>query len=387
MGWALTAAAADWPRYQGPNGDSHSPETGISKDWNAKPPKELWRISLTDKGYAGPSVAAGKLYIVDHKGAEDVVRAVDVATGKDVWSFPYADVAKDNFGFARATPTFDAGKLYTFSRPGVVHCLDAEKGTKVWSRDVKAECGGTPGQWDYAGSVVIDGDRAIVVPGGAKGLVLVLEKATGKTIWQGGGNDKAGYATPVIATVAGRKQYVIFSGFAALGVDAAQGGAPLWRYEWKTSYDVNAATPLVIGNTVFISSNYDHGCAMLAVGAGGVQKMWENKELQCHFNSPLLYKDHIYGISNKLACLDPKTGKALWAKDGFEKGGLIGIDGVLIAINGMAGDVVMAEMAPAAYKELGRIKPLGGQSWTAPIVADGKLYVRNKQALVCLDLK
>ncbi|MGD0089520.1 MAG: PQQ-binding-like beta-propeller repeat protein [Planctomycetota bacterium] len=382
------AWAADWPHFLGPNADGISPETGINKDWKAKPPKELWRIELSDDGYAGPSVAAGKLYIVDHKGAQDIVRAVDVSTGKDVWAFSYPDPAKANYGFTRATPTWENGKVYTYSRYGVAHCLDAEKGDKIWSRDVKRECKGKYGGWEYAGSPVLDGEK-LVLPLGGAGDVAVLNKATGQTVWTGGGNDEAGYATPVIASLGGKKQYVVFNGLALVGVDGEAAGPPLWRFPWQTQYNVNAATPRVIESTIFITSDYNHGCALISVADGKAAAVWQNASLDAHFNTPILCGGYLYGIGNRngLLCLEPKTGKMPWNHPGFEKGGLIGIDGVLIAVCGGSGEVVMAKIDPAAYQELGRIKPLGGQSWTAPIAADGKLYIRNRTALVCLDLK
>ena len=162
---AAATWAADWPQFLGPNHDGISPETGIYKDWNAKPPKELWRTDMGDDGYAGPSVVAGKLYIVDHKGAEDVVRAIDVQSGKDVWSFAYPETKPKLYGFARATPTYDNGKLYILSRFAVLYCLDAEKGTKLWMRDIKTEfkakrLNEAKYDWGYSESPRIDGTPA-----------------------------------------------------------------------------------------------------------------------------------------------------------------------------------------------------------------------------------
>ncbi|HEY3319755.1 MAG TPA: PQQ-binding-like beta-propeller repeat protein [Planctomycetota bacterium] len=383
---STVALGADSPFFRGPNWNGIYAETGLNKDWKAKPPKQLWRTAMTDNGYAGPCVAAGKLFIVDHKGADDIVRAIDIKSGENVWSFTYPDAAKDNFGFTRATPSYENGKLYTFSRTGVLNCLDAEKGAKVWSRELMKELGGAHGAWDYAGSPFIDGEKIIIPIGGAGHAVVAVDKATGKDIWKGGGDDEAGYATPVLATLDGKKQYLIFTGLALVGVDT-DSGKMLWRSPWQTQYNVNAAMPLVIGNSVFISSNYGAGCSLVTIAGGNATTTWKNKDLQAHFNSPLLHDGYIYGISDNMVCMDPKTGTPAWKQPGFEKGGLIAADGVIIALTGNKGDLVMVELSPKAYKELGRITPLGGQSWTAPILADGKLYIRNKQALVCLDAK
>jgi outer membrane protein assembly factor BamB len=380
--------AGDWPQFRGPNADGIAPDTGINKDWKTKPPKELWRINLTDDGYAGPSVAAGKMYIVDHQGAQDVVRAVDITNGSDAWTFKYDDAAKHNFGYTRGTPAYDNGKLYIYTRTGTAYCLDAAKGTKLWSRDLRTEFRGKSGDWNYAASVTIDGDKAILCPGGGASAVA-LDKNTGKDIWKcAGATDKAGYATPAIATLNGKKQYIVFAGTAVMGVDAAS-GTQLWSHKWVTRFDVNAAMPLVIGTSVFITSGYGTGCALVSVGAGGASQTYTTKDMQSHFNTPVLFNGKIYGTTDPgdLVCIDPQSGKALWRHPGFEKGGVVAADGVIIALSGNTGDLVMAVMKPDAYQELGRIKPLAGQSWTAPILADKKLYVRNKQALVCLDLK
>jgi outer membrane protein assembly factor BamB len=384
----LNCVAADWPQFRGPSANGIAPDKGINKDWKAKPPKELWSIDLGDKGFAGPSIAKGKLFIIDHAGADDVIRAVDVTTGKDVWTFKYADTDKDNYGFSRSTPVYDNGKLYTISRTGILHCLDAEKGAKIWSHDLRKEYHGLTGNWDYAWSPLVDGQKLIVQPGGAKG-VIALDKDTGKEIWSGGGPEACGYATAVSATINGKKEYVIFTGDALIGIDADKGGPALWRCPWKTAYGVNAATPIVIGDSVFITSGYDTGCALVAVQGAEAKPAWVNKEIKAHFNTPVLFNGKIFGIGDGagLVYLDPKTGTAAWRQAGFEKGGLVAVDDVLIAINGAEGDVVMAAADPSAYKELGRFKPLGGRSWTAPVIADGKLFVRNNLKLACYDLK
>jgi outer membrane protein assembly factor BamB len=389
---ALAAQASEWPHFLGPDSNGISPEKGINKDWTGKPPKQLWNVPLKDDGYAGPSVAGGKVFIIDHLGSDDIVRAYELASGKQLWEFKYADAEKPNYGFSRATPAFDDGKLYTLSRSGNLNCIDAEKGVKLWSHNLRQEFQGVTGRWDYAQSPLIDGEKLIVCPGGQNGIVA-LNKETGKELFSGGGPDPAGYSTPVIATINGKKQYVIFEGKALIGVDPEKGGSPLWRCAWTTQSDINVASPIVVDDSsVFVTSGYGVGCGLIKVSgnqAQTAQTVWTNKEIQAHFNSPVLINGQIYGIGDAfgLVCLNPATGKANWKQAGFEKGGLLAIDGVLLAMNGAQGDCVMLQASPDAYKELGRFKPLGGQSWTAPIVADLKLIVRNKNKLACFDLK
>ncbi len=383
------AQAADWPRFLGPTADGKSAETGINKDWANKPPAMLWKIPLTDNGYAGPAVADGMVFIIDHRGAADVVRALELATGKDIWEYAYPDAVNNNYGFSRSTPAYDNGKLYTISRHGMVHCLNAKTGDKIWAVDMPRELGARWPSWEMSMSPVIDGDRLVLIPGAPNGLVAVVNKATGKLIWQGGGDDKPGYATPVLATINGVKQYVIFSATRLNGVSAADGKL-LWSAEWRTPHDVNAAMPIVGENFVFITSNYRRGCALFEITAQGPVKRWENLNMHAHFSTPIAIDGLLYGNSDdsRLVCLDPwHDGKVLWEARGFEKGGVIALDGVLLAMCGNTGDLVMVRASPTSYQELGRIRPLGGQSWTAPVVADGKLLIRNTRMLACLDLK
>ncbi len=387
---ALTVAgsvlAADWPHWRGPDHDGLAPDTGINKDWNNNPPEVLWQTPMHDGGYAGPSVADGRVFIIDHEGAEDVVRAIDLQTGEDLWKTRYPDLAKANYGYSRSTPVYDNGRLYAVSFLGKVTCLDAADGQIIWQVDMPGQLGGRIPTWGYAMSALIDGDRVVVVPGAANGCVAVLDKNTGELIWQGGSDDIAGYATPVKATIQGIEQYVVFTGKSLIGTRASDGEL-LWRVGWETPYDVNACTPIVSGDHVFVTSNYNRGCAVIAVEEGGARILGESQSMAAHFNTPVYYAGYLYGPSNpNLVCLDPRNLNVMWQQRGFERGGVVGVDGTIIAMSGNAGDVVMVEATPAGYNELGRIKPLGGQSWTAPIVADGKLIIRNKETLACLDL-
>jgi len=383
---ATGALAADWPHWRGPDRNGTAPDTGINKDWNARPPEVLWQTAMHDDGYAGPSVADGKVFIIDHDGAEDVVRAIDIETGQDVWQCRYADLTEANYGFSRSTPVYDEGRLYTVSFLGKVACIDAGTGEILWDVDMRRQFGGVLPTWGYAMSVLIDGDRVIIVPGGPNACVVALNKATGEVIWAGGGGDIPGYSTPVKATIQDVEQYVVFAGKALIGVQASDGGL-LWRVPWETNYDVNAPTPIISGDHVFITSNYKRGCAVIAVEPDGAHILWENKNMSSHFNTPVFYQGHMFGPTNpNLICLSPSTGQIVWRQSGFERGGCVIVDGAIIALGGASGDLVMAEATTAGYNELGRIRPLGGQSWTAPIIANGRLIIRNKQALACLDL-
>lgn len=378
----------DWNRFRGPNGDGISPETGIRKDWSSNPPRLLWRTTLTDNGYAGPAVSQGILYIVDHRGSDDIVRAFELRSGRELWRHSYPDATNDNYGYSRTTPLIAAGKVYVYSRLGRLLCLEAKTGRAVWQRDLVGEFHAPRPSWEMAASPILHQGRLLVCVGGTNAAVVALDPKTGKTLWQGGGSDPAGYATPVVATLQGRQQVLVFSSKALIGVDFAD-GRTLWRQPWETPYEVNAATPVVVGNSVFITSGYNRGCALVDVTPQGPRIRWENKAVKAHFSSPILHNGVLYANSDpgELVCLGPADGKVLWRARGFEKGGLCAADGVLFAMDGASGDLVMVALDPRSYRELGRFRPLGGQSWTAPIISNGCLVVRNRSALAVFALK
>jgi outer membrane protein assembly factor BamB len=391
--YKLRADSADWPQYHGPNGDRTSPETGLNKDWNTTPPPQVWNVALTDGGYAGPAVAGGTLFIVDHQGPDDIVRALNLTTGAERWRTSYADKGQGGYGATQCTPTVYDGKVYTISRAGKVLCLQANDGTLVWQRELAKELGGSAPAWGYAMSAMIDGDWVVVQPGGRGKAMATLNRLTGDTVWVGGGDDIAGYATPIVATLNATKQYVGYGQTTVFGVDAAT-GRQLWSVPWSTGPNANnpkadAPTPVNIGGTIFVTCGYDSGCALLDVTPQGAKIRWQNKEMMSAFNTPVLVDGVIYGTSDpgRLIALDPVMGKVKWSTPGFQKGGLLAVDGTLIVMDGSNGSIAMVQTATDGYHELGRMAGLGGESWTAPILADGMLVVRNKTTLAAYKLK
>lgn len=384
------AVAADWPHFFGPASNGMAPDTGLNNNWTARPPAVLWKIPLGDNGFTGPSVADGKVFILDHQGNQDVVRALRLQDGQEVWRFAYDQQTADEFGNARCTPTYADGKLYTVSATGVLLCLNAANGEPVWNKNLIRDFGGKRPQWWYSFSPLVDGDRVVVQTGSPSGNVAVLNKDNGDTIWVGGNTDGCGYATPIVADILGVRQYVIAAAASVVGVDR-DNGRVLWSVPWKNKCLVNASQPVVAGNFVFITSGYAIGCALYEITPQGPQQRWANREISAHFSSPVFYDGFLYSNSDSgggsLVCMSPQQGQVAWKQGGFEKGGLLIADGVIIAMDGRGGDVIMVKADAAGYQELGRIKPLGGQSWTAPILADGKLIVRNRQAMACLDLR
>jgi len=382
-----TGYATDWPAFRGPNANGISPETGLNLAWKEKPPRVLWAARLHAESYGGPAAAAGRLFLLDHKGDQEVVRAFDLAKGRELWHQAYADTNTELYGYARSTPVIDAGRVYTLSRLGFAHCFDAKTGRCLWSRHLVKEFDGRQPKYGYCMSPLLDGEKLILCPGGKDEVMVALEKETGKTIWQGGGDAMPVYATPVTALIQGQKQYVMLAYGEVLGVAAAD-GKRLWAYPHDVYQGITAATPLILGEDVLVTGVEGLGDALLEINAEGVKAKWKGSVLHPRFNTPIFYGGYVYGTTRggNLACLDPATGKAKWKQKGFEWGGLVAFEGHLVVANGQQGDLVLVRMDPSGYQERGRIRPLGGQTWTAPIIADGKLIVRNRTNLACVDL-
>ncbi len=391
--------AVDWPMFRGKNADGIAVDTGYNAEWCKNKPKILWSVPLTDDGYAGPAVANGIVFIIDHQNGKDIVRALEMKTGKEKWRFSYPETGSHLYGYARSTPTVNNGRVYTISRNGMVNCLDAINGNKIWVCDMVKDFGGKRPFWYYSMSPLVDGDAVIICPGGRDSAVVALHRLTGKTIWRGGGSDEPGYATPVVATIKGIKQYIIFAAAALIGVDAVTGKL-LWRFPWTTPlepevntkiardhFNANAAAPIVIGDTIFITSGYGHGSALVKINGDKATAIWQSTAMQSQYSSPIYKDGYVYCTSDprSLICLDINTGATVWRKDGINRGGgLIAVDDMLMVMDGVRGELIMVKMTPKSYDETGRITPLGGESRTSPVIVDGCLLIRNRKKLLVL---
>lgn len=384
----FSAHGADWPGFRGPNADGIAPEQGINKDWNKKAPQTLWKVALSDNGWAAPAVANGRLYIVDHQGTDDVVRALDAATGKDLWRFTYPDAEMNRHGFTVSTPLIVGDKVYVSSRKGKIHCLHAVTGEKLWSRDLATEYPGVPPEWGFCMSPVVDGTALYVGVGGTTASVMALQKDSGQTLWQSGAF-LISYASPVVAVMGGHKQLLICGAELVAGLDLAK-GEELWRVPWPTKYGKKGPTPVLLGdNRFFVSTTEGGDTGVVDLSSGTPVVTWKDKQMQDHFPTPIYFHGRIYGSSDPkfLECLDPATGAVLWKEEAGQYVSVIGVDDTVIALSGKTGDLIQIDATVPAYKELGRCTPLGGTSWAPLIIANGRLYVRNQKELACIDLK
>jgi outer membrane protein assembly factor BamB len=287
----------------------------------------------------------------------------------------------------------EANRVYTFSREGQAFCLNAASGARIWGKDLYRETGAPPPRWGFAGSPLVQGKLVIYNIGGAG---AALDKVSGRLVWKSSAGT-AGYASPVAYTVGGQRGVAIFTGTALVGVDPVSGRV-LWQYPWQTVYEVNAADPIFAGDTVFISSNYNRGGALLRLGrGGGAQRgagprgptvVWENRNMRNHFNSCVLLGGYLYGNDqNTLKCLDLRTGAQRWQQRGMGKGGLIAVNGHLLVLT-ERGTLALSRANPVQYTELAHASVLRGTCWTHPVLANGLVYCRSHEGeLICLDLR
>ena len=407
MAASQAVRAAEWRQYRGPNGDGSSGDAAISLDWQAKPPPLLWSLPLNDNGWSNPCVAGGVVFVTDHlntmgpadaqgkrpiEKADDIVRALDLKTGKELWNVICPGIKKDQFGYSGPTPSTDGEKLYVVSRGLTVTCLENKTGKQLWQRNAAVDFAARPSEasWGFNASPLLDGDRLYLVAGGAEATVVALNKETGETIWKAPGGE-AGQATPILYGAGEDRQVVIFNAEGLIGF-STKDGRRLWTQPHITKYNQNSSTPIIIGQRIFITSAWEVGSALVDVTGNKPAPVWETKELQARFSSPVCVKGCIYGVSmpektGNLVCLDAATGKVNWKQPGFEFGPLGAAGGAIMAINGKTGDLVLVEANATQYKELGRIKPdKKATAWNNPIVTDGKLLVRTQKTLFCYDV-
>ncbi len=407
-GWVLVSLAAwtaDWPQWRGPQRSGVSQETGLLKQWPKEGPKLLWQQKDVGDGYSTPAVAGSRLYLLGNRGLEnEFVAALSVEDGKPLWSTRLGKVGNPDqrppYPMARSTPTVDGELLYALSSDGDLACMEAATGKVRWQKSVRAEFGGQPGTWAYAESPLIDGDVVVITPGGAQATLLALNKKTGEVIWKSAvpGGDPAGYASAVVVEGGGRKQYVQFLGKGVVGVDAKTGQF-LWRYDQTSKGPANMPTPVTSDGFVYTSAgSVGGGLVNLKAAGDGVaaEPVYLVRDLPNTNGGSVLLGDNLYGTTGKgLVAAEFKTGKVLWQAESIGAGSTFYADGHLY-IHGHNGDVALVEATPETYREKGRFTPPdqpknrslpGEKAWSYPVVANGRLYVRDLGALWCYDVR
>jgi outer membrane protein assembly factor BamB len=394
LGLLSTTQAGDWPRFRGSAANGVSSEKDWLGAWPGGQPRQVWKGSI-GAGFSAPVVAGGRVYATGHNGrkddGEDRVVCLDAGTGKELWRHVYAQPLADHYyeGGTSATPTLDGDRLYTLAKSGLVHCLDAATGAVVWKTELATGIGAKVPEWGFAGAPHVHGNQVILNAGDAG---IALDKATGKTTWIHG-KGPSGYGSPVPFSAGGKEALALFGFQHVIAVDPTT-GRELWRHPWKTKYDVNAADPVVAGDLMFLSSGYGTGGTTIRFTASSASEVWKNKAIRAHMQAPVVLDGFLYAIDgdggsgdSRLKCVELATGRLAWESPKAETGVLSAADGKILWVTGR-GELVVLKANPAKYEEVVRAQVTGGKVWTAPVLSNGRLYVRNwKGDLLCLDVK
>jgi outer membrane protein assembly factor BamB len=385
------AARATWPDFRGASRDGVYRGPAILTDWPASGLPLMWKQPI-GLGYASFVVADGRAFTIEQRRDQEVVAAYDVETGRELWTNSWDAAFSEAMGGdgPRATPTYHEGSVYALGALGELRSLDARTGAVRWRRNILTDAGAENLTWGMSGAPLVVDGTVIVLPGGTNGRsVAAYDTASGKPVWHAL-DDQQAYTSPMLVTLAGERQVVFATASRVVGI-APDHGRLLWEFPWTTMNGINAAQPLLLGNDrVLISSSYGQGAAVFEVtraGAGfAVKRIWESNRLKTRFTSPLLHEGFVYGLDESiLACIDPATGELKW------KGGRYGYGQVLLAGDRLIvlteeGEVVQVRATPDRHEEIARFQAIDGKTWNHPVIADGRLLVRNLREMAAFDI-
>lgn len=389
---------ADWPQWRGPDRTDVSKETGLLNQWPAGGPAVTWINKDGGLGYAGFAVVGDTVYTMGSRGDTEHLLALDAKDGSQKWTTPIGALLTNGWGDGpRGTPTVDGDHVYTLSGQGNLVCAKIADGSVVWKASMRDLGGKTP-NWGYTESPLVDGDRVVCTPGGDKGAIAAFDKRSGKLLWQSADfKEPAQYSSVIAADHNGKRQYIQLTMSKIVGLDAAT-GAVLWVTDFPGRTAV-IPTPIFHDGHVYVAAGYGVGCKMVKVGEGNaVSEVYRNDVMVNHHGGVVLVGDHLYGYSDKSGwtCQEFKTGKQVWAeKKGLGKGAITYADGKLILVGENDGQVVLIDASPTGWKEHGRFtltpqtknRNPKGKIWTHPVVANGKMYLRDQELIFCFDVK
>lgn len=386
-----SASALDsyWTDFRGPKRDGRY-EKQILTDWPSGGLPLLWKQPIGG-GYASFVMAEGRAFTIEQRRRREVVAAYDIETGRELWTHAWNAEFREAMGGdgPRATPTWHEGRLYALGAVGELRCLEATSGKLIWSRNILTDNQSQNLTWGMSASPLVVDEKLIVLPGGSGKSVVAYHKLTGESIWKAL-NDKQAYTSPMLVTLAGQRQILVVSARRAMGL-AVEDGSLLWDHPWVTSYDINAAQPIVLDeNRFFLSAGYGHGATVVEVARTGngfrARTVWENNSMKNKFNSSVLYAGHIYGLDEGiLACVNAETGQRVWKGGRYGYGQLLLASGHLIVLSEQ-GDVALVKATPERHLELARFPAISGKTWNYPAMDGGRLLVRNGTEMACFRI-
>ncbi len=393
----IDAGPADWPNWRGPDGDGKSVVTGIRTDWTGGLTK-LWEVNYLCQGersstWSSPVVKGNRLVVPGRSENSDLVFCLESQTGDLIWSGSYpAQTGTSHGPGSRATPYIDEDRVYTFGRGGDLVCWQLLDGQLLWRKNVQ-DVGGDEPQWGHSASPIVYEDKVFIQAGG-ESLVVAYDKMTGDVSWKSM-EGTAGYAALALLKTGDDVGLLVFHGTGLACLNPVDGSVR-WSVPWKTSYDVNATTPAVSDMNIFITSGYRTGCEAIRVENNEPEVLWRNKAIASHHSDPIIVDGFVYGYSGQsnqnrgdFKCLDLQTGTEKWTTDQIGWGTTVYVDGYLSCMD-IDGNLFLVEPNPNEFKRATQFKGVLGDvahpAWTLPIVANGKLYVRYMQRLICYDL-
>ena len=392
--------ANDWPQFLGPTRNGVYAGSDLADDWPGNGPPVVWKKAV-GHGFSGPVVVDGKLILFQRLAEQETVACLDSRTGNPIWSFAYPTSYLDDFGFddgPRATPQVTGARVYTFGAQGMLHCLELGSGKKVWSVDVKSEFDAGNGFFGMACSPLVEGKAVILNVGGAKGAgIVAFDKDNGKLLWKTS-DDEASYSSPIAATLGGQRYVLLLARNDFIALDPVAGEIR-FQYPWHSAnrMSVNAATPLVMGDTIFLSASYGTGAVLLRLGDHGIQKVWSGDDLLSnHYATSVELNGFLYGIHGRtdpgfrprstFRCLELKTQKVRWETNAVGPATITRAGGQLLMLTDK-GELLDVLANPNSFQLKSRAQILTGEVRAFPAIADGFFYARNKDQLVCVDLR
>lgn len=401
---AFRATAGDWPQILGPNRNGAAQNESLADRWPADGPQVEWSKSV-GSGFAGVAVSGETAVLFHRQGDDEIVQTYNAATGREGWSTSFDSDYVPSFNpdsGPRATPLIHEDRVYVYGARGTLACLNMTNGSIVWERDTYADFSskrpskGEPpeGYFGFASSPILEGDRLLLNIGGKDGAGIVAFNAdTGKTLWTTT-DEKASYSSPVAATIGGRRHVIFAARLNVVSVDPKDGRV-LFSFPFgRLGPAVTAANPTVLGDSVFITGSYNFGAVLAKAGASGIVQQWSSDEIMSsQYTTCVEYKGTLIGIHGRqdvgravLRCFEPKTKRILWTEDGFGYATILLADDKLVILK-TDGELILAEASTTKYTELASASVFNSTTRALPALSNGRLFVRDRSTLKCLNLK